>query len=82
MNTQNQIFTVILTERHFNGSFETSEITGTLAELTQSFSSTLTCGYYQNHRISRNPKTVSELIKSVNKSYDVIGAYGRQVEIK
>lgn len=82
MNTQNSFFTVILTSRHFNGNSEATELTGTLEELTQKFSNILTMAYYLNHRISRKPRSLSELVKSVNKSYEEIGTFGKNLDVK
>lgn len=59
----------------------TSEVTGTLEELTKYFSYTLECGNSWNSKINRYPKTIKSLVSNINKSYDEKRAYHSSVEL-
>ena len=65
-------YTLIRT-RMFFGSRPTStkEITGTLEELTDYFSYTLSVGHSYKKSIPEHPKTIRSLVSAVNKSYDI-----------
>lgn len=47
-----------------------SEYSGTVEELTKTFSYTLECGNSWNSKINRNPKTAKSLVTALNKSVD------------
>ena len=42
--------------------------TGTLAELTETFSYTLKCGNSWDGRVSRQPKTIASLVSNLNRA--------------
>ena len=71
-----KLFKVISTRRN-----RESEFVGTIAELTQSFSYTLDCGYsYQhetgNKKINKTPKGIKSLVKNIDNAANNSAANG------
>lgn len=42
--------------------------TGTIVELTETFSYTLECGHNWDGRVNRNPKTIDSLVNNLNRA--------------
>ena len=80
---QKKTYTLVRT-RMFFGSRPTvtSDITGTLEELTDYFSYTLLVGHSHKASIPEKPKTIKSLVSAINRSYDIKNGGMTSVELK
>ena len=78
-----KIFTLIKTRMFFGSRpTQTSEVSGTLDELTEYFSYTLLVGHSYKKAIPQHPKTIASLVSALNRAYDIKDGGMTSVELK
>lgn len=79
----NKIYTLEKTRMFFgNRPSQTTEVSGTLEELTDYFSYTLMVGHEYKASIPLKPKTIKGLVSALNRAFDIKNGGMTSVELK
>ena len=73
---EKKVYTLVKTRTFlYNRPDQVCNVEGTLDELTEYFSYTLSTGHEYDSKVNKNPKTIRSLIKSVNRGYEAMGMF-------